>query len=95
MTVHVSAGHVSAGHGVAGTTTADTDARVGFVVSRAVGSAVVRNRVRRRLRHLVRVRLADLPAGAAVVIRAQPAAAQLSSTELARDLDAAFARSLA
>jgi ribonuclease P protein component len=33
---------------------------VGFVVSRAVGSAVVRNRVKRRLRHLARARLAEL-----------------------------------
>lgn len=39
-------------------------ARAGFVVSKAVGNAVVRNRVRRRLRHLVRERLAALPAEA-------------------------------
>ena len=37
--------------------------RAGFVVSKAVGGAVARNRVRRRLRHLARERLADLPAG--------------------------------
>ena len=29
-------------------------ARVGFVVSKAVGNAVIRNRVKRRLRHLMR-----------------------------------------
>jgi ribonuclease P protein component len=39
---------------------------VGFVVSRAVGSAVVRNRVKRRLRHLARARLAELDSGAGV-----------------------------
>ena len=45
--------------------------RVGFVVSRAVGPAVVRNRVKRRLRHLMRDRLDQLGAGTcAVVVRA-------------------------
>ena len=39
-----------------------TPARVGFVVSKAVGNAVVRNRVKRRLRHLARERL-DVAAG--------------------------------
>ena len=36
-------------------------ALVGFVVSKAVGPAVVRNRVKRRLRPAVRARLDDLP----------------------------------
>ena len=40
-----------------------TPARAGFIISRAVGGAVVRNRVRRRLRQLVRAELAALPAG--------------------------------
>ncbi len=54
--------------------------RAGFVVSKAVGNAVVRNRVRRRLRHLVRERLADLPAGATLVVRALPGAADARRT---------------
>jgi ribonuclease P protein component len=61
-------------------------AQVGFVVSRAVGGAVVRNRVRRRLRHLVRERLAALPPAAVVVVRALPAAAAASPDELRADL---------
>jgi ribonuclease P protein component len=65
-------------------------ARVGFVVSRAVGSAVVRNRVKRRLRHLTRERLDRLPPGTLAVVRANPAAAQASADELARDLDGAL-----
>lgn len=64
--------------------------RVGFVVSKAVGTAVVRHRVTRRLRHLVRDRLPALPAGTLVVVRALPAAADASSRELGADLDAAF-----
>jgi ribonuclease P protein component len=61
-------------------------ARVGFVVSRAVGGAVVRNRVRRRLRHLVRERLAELPVASVAVVRANPAAAGASYDELRQDL---------
>jgi ribonuclease P protein component len=69
-------------------------ARVGFIVNRAVGSAVVRNGVKRRLRHLLRDRLDQLPAGALVVIRALPPAATASSAELAEDLDASLERAL-
>lgn len=44
-------------------------ARAGVVVPKAVGSAAVRNRVRRQLRHLLAPRLPGLPAGAVLVIR--------------------------
>jgi len=69
----------------------DEPARVGFVVSRAVGSAVVRNRVKRRLRHLARERVDRLPAGTLAVVRANRAAAARSQQELGRDLDGALA----
>lgn len=72
-------------------TPGDEPARVGFVVSRAVGPAVVRNRVKRRLRHLTRERLGVLPVGSLAVVRANPAAAERSADELGRDLDAALA----
>jgi ribonuclease P protein component len=65
-------------------------ARAGFVVSKSVGNAVVRNRVRRRLRHLVRPRLAGLPGGARLVVRALPAAAEASYSDLGTDLDTAL-----
>jgi ribonuclease P protein component len=61
-------------------------ARVGFVVSKAVGNAVVRNRVKRRLRHAVRPAVATLPPGAVLVIRAQAAAGAASYDELGADL---------
>jgi ribonuclease P protein component len=69
----------------------DAPARVGFVVSRAVGPAVVRNRVKRRLRHLTRERIGVLPTGALAVVRANAAAADRNAAELGRDLDAALA----
>jgi ribonuclease P protein component len=67
-------------------------ARVGFVVSKAVGNSVVRHRVSRQLRHLVLDRLGTLPAGCALVVRALPAAAGSSSGDLGADLDGAFRR---
>lgn len=63
----------------------------GFVVSRAVGGAVIRNKVRRRLRHLVAERLDRLPPGAILVVRALPAAAGCPYRQLGADLDAAIA----
>ncbi|MFD8479199.1 ribonuclease P protein component [Kitasatospora sp. NPDC059673] len=69
-------------------------ARAGFVVSKAVGPAVVRNVVKRRLRHLVRERLSRLPEGSLIVVRALPAAAAASYDELGHDLDAALRRLL-
>ncbi|WP_103502650.1 MULTISPECIES: ribonuclease P protein component [Streptomyces] len=68
--------------------------RAGFVVSKAVGNAVVRHRVQRRLRHLIRERLTVLPAGSLVVVRALPGAGEAASKQLARDLDAALERLL-
>ncbi|MGR4881653.1 ribonuclease P protein component [Streptomyces sp. LARHCF249] len=72
----------------------DPSTRAGFVVSKAVGNAVIRNRVKRRLRHLVRERLPQLPAGSLVVVRALPGAGDAGPDELARDLDAALVRLL-
>lgn len=65
-------------------------ARAGFVVSKAVGNAVVRNRVRRRLRHLVRPHLDDLPGGTLLVVRALPPAAEASYETLGTDLASAL-----
>jgi ribonuclease P protein component len=67
-------------------------ARAGFVVSKAVGNAVVRNRVRRRLRHLCAARLGTLPPGSILVVRALPPAADADSALLGRELDAALER---
>ncbi|MEU6113893.1 ribonuclease P protein component [Streptomyces sp. NPDC047117] len=69
-------------------------ARAGFVVSKAIGNAVVRNKVQRRLRHLVRDRLDRLPAGSLVVVRALPGAGDAEYEALANDLDAALQRLL-
>jgi ribonuclease P protein component len=49
--------------------------RSGFVTSRRIGGAVVRNRVRRRLREIVRRHQHKIIAGAWIVIVARPRAA--------------------
>ena len=72
----------------------DAPTRAGFVVNRAVGGAVTRNAVRRRLRHLVRDRLDRFPAGSLVVVRAQAGAASVASAQLGRELDVALDRVL-
>jgi ribonuclease P protein component len=68
--------------------------RVGLVVSKAVGNAVVRNRVKRRLRHQIQPLLGTLPEGSSMVLRALPAAASASSAELAEELTSTLARCL-
>ncbi len=67
--------------------------RVGMVVSKAVGNAVTRNRVKRRLRHLAVAQLSRTPSGTDVVVRALPPAASPSAT-LGPDLDAAWTTGL-
>ncbi|PIE99674.1 MAG: ribonuclease P protein component [Propionibacterium sp.] len=67
--------------------------RAGFVVSKRVGNAVQRNRVKRRLRHLMRPLLAQARGAIAVVVRANPAASS-EPHRLPGDLKAAFYQAL-
>jgi ribonuclease P protein component len=87
MVVHLLAPRIDHAHPVL-----PADPRVGFVVSKAVGPAVTRNLVKRRLRHLARERTASLPAHGMLVVRALPAAAGASYDELARELDRCLAK---
>jgi ribonuclease P protein component len=61
--------------------------RVGLVVSKAVGNAVVRNRTKRVLRALMSSRIDRLPQGVDVVIRAKTDLPGTSTATLGRDLD--------
>jgi ribonuclease P protein component len=58
---------------------------VAFAIGRAVGTAVTRNRLRRRLRALLASR-ASLPPGL-YLFGASPSASELSSDELSAELD--------
>ena len=67
-------------------------ARIGFIVSRAVGNAVHRNLVKRRLRNLFSHRLDALSSGSVTVVRALPGSAEASFADLASELDGALRR---
>ena len=56
--------------------------RAGFVTSKRIGNAVVRNRVRRRLRDIVRTQQPRLQKGIWIVVVARPAAARATHREL-------------
>jgi ribonuclease P protein component len=61
--------------------------RVGFVVSKAVGNAVVRNRVKRVLRALMSTRVPQLPDGIDIVVRANADLPGSPRALLVQDLD--------
>jgi ribonuclease P protein component len=67
--------------------------RVGITVSSRVGKAVVRNRVRRRLREALQARLDALGTGSDVLVIARPPSAAATWAELCAALDSVLARS--
>ena len=66
--------------------------RFGFVVSKQVGGAVVRNLVKRRLRALAQEEIHLHPHGRDVLVRALPGATGVSFEEVARAWRDAFDR---
>jgi len=74
--------------------TGDAKSIAGFAVSKAVGGAVVRNRVKRRLRAIMADALSTLPSGTKVVVRALPPAAVATFGELDADVRGAVGQAL-
>lgn len=70
----------------------DQPARFGFIVSKAVGNAVTRNLVRRRLKHIVDQRLQQGFRGADVVFRALPASGSAGFAELNAEVNRSLDR---
>ncbi|WP_354155909.1 MULTISPECIES: ribonuclease P protein component [unclassified Arthrobacter] len=69
---------------------ADEPSRIGFIVSKGVGNAVVRNLVKRRLREAGAASLREYGTGFAIVVRALPASAVASWDQLLADYNAAL-----
>ncbi|GAB3220721.1 ribonuclease P protein component [Mycolicibacterium hippocampi] len=68
----------------------DPGPRIGLVVSKAVGNAVQRHRVSRRLRHAARTILPELDPEDRVVIRALPSSRNAISPRLEQELRTAL-----
>ncbi|MGV0743517.1 ribonuclease P protein component [Mycolicibacterium sp. XJ870] len=66
--------------------------RIGLIVSKSVGNAVVRHRVSRRLRHAARTILPRLDPADLVVIRARPGSGHAVSPRLEQQLRQALER---
>ena len=66
--------------------------RLGMTVSRKVGNAVVRNRVRRRLRQIFRTQRAVLGTGFDFVVHGRPSIAQMDPEELKKEFLSGVAR---
>ena len=61
-------------------------ARFGFIVSKAVGNAVVRNKVRRRLRAVAAQLLPTVPAHLDIVVRAFAGSPQAEASVLRAEI---------
>jgi len=61
--------------------------RLGFTVARAFGKAVKRNRAKRRIRELLRVRMSEIAPQWDIVINPRRQALTASPVELRREVD--------
>ncbi len=66
--------------------------RFGITVPRAIGNAVLRNRIKRRLRIAARLALAQLPSGIDVVLHPRPAVATMPWDALCWEMQDVFGR---
>jgi ribonuclease P protein component len=60
--------------------------RFGFSIKKALGGAVLRNRIRRRLREVVRCHRLEIPAGWDIVVHPKSSVARAPFAALAADL---------
>jgi ribonuclease P protein component len=60
--------------------------RFGFSIKKALGGAVVRNRIRRRIREIVRCHRSEIPSGWDIVIHPKSSVARAEFVALTADL---------
>ena len=60
--------------------------RFGFSIKKALGGAVVRNRIRRRLREIIRCHRLEIPAGWDIVIHPKSSTLRAAFASLSSDL---------
>ena len=70
----------------------ETVSKIGFTVPRSLGSAVARNRIKRRVREAVRLRLEQLSPQWEIVINPRRAAMDSPFQELVREVEQLFRR---
>lgn len=70
----------------------ESTARFGFIISKAVGNAVTRNLVRRRMKSVVQQHLHAGFTGMEVVFRARPSSATVTYAELEAELTRSLRR---
>jgi len=69
-----------------------TPSRFGFTVPRAVGKAVVRNRLKRRMREAVRAQVERISVGYAIVFNPRRIILEAPFEDLCREVGRVFAR---
>ncbi len=62
------------------------ESRFGFSIKRTLGGAVVRNRIRRRVREMVRLKRTEIPTGWDIVIHPKSSVAEAPFAALAAEL---------
>ncbi len=67
-------------------TSADAPSRFGWSVKKALGGAVLRNRIRRRVREMIRLHRSEIPPGWDVVIHPRGSVAGAGFAELSKEL---------
>lgn len=74
-----------------GPETLGSEPRIGYTTGRVLGGAVVRNRIRRRMREAVRLHASELPPRTDVVLHPRKVVLDMNFTQLEKEVSRVFA----